>query len=68
MTRFVDLYCLACGAELAEPLRRGASLRCHDCREAGEPISLELALQARKSLSRAETIRWAQLPDEETAA
>jgi hypothetical protein len=42
------LFCLACGVEIAEPLRRGASLRCHDCREAGEPISFELALRARE--------------------
>jgi hypothetical protein len=68
MARFVELDCLACGAQLPEPLRRGASLRCHYCREAGEPISLELALQARKALSRADTIRWDKLPDEETAA
>jgi hypothetical protein len=45
MPRSVDaLFCLACGAELAEPLRRRGSLRCHTCREAGAPISFELAL------------------------
>jgi hypothetical protein len=41
-------FCLSCGVELAEPLRRTASLRCHDCREAGAPISFELALRARE--------------------
>jgi hypothetical protein len=48
MSRFDDLFCLACGAEMAGPLRRTASLRCHDCREAGEPISFQLALRARE--------------------
>jgi len=43
-------FCLACGDELAEPLRRTASLRCHDCREGGEPISFELALRARAAM------------------
>jgi hypothetical protein len=43
-------FCLACGDELAEPLRRTASLRCHDCREGGEPISFELALRARSAM------------------
>jgi hypothetical protein len=45
-----ELFCLSCGTEMPEPLRRTASLRCHDCREAGEPISLELALRARAVL------------------
>lgn len=44
---FDELFCLACGATPAEPLRRAASLRCLDCREAGTPISFELALRAR---------------------
>jgi hypothetical protein len=49
MRRSVDaLFCLSCGDELAEPLRRAASLRCHDCRAAGAPISFELALRARE--------------------
>jgi len=43
------LFCLSCGVEPAEPLRRTASLRCHDCREAGAPISFELALRAREN-------------------
>jgi hypothetical protein len=52
-------FCLACGDELAEPLKRTASLRCHDCREAGEPISFELALRARAAMQAqaAETLR-----------
>jgi hypothetical protein len=47
MLRFEELFCLSCGGEMARPLQRTASLRCHDCREAGEPISFELALRAR---------------------
>jgi hypothetical protein len=47
MDSTLELFCLSCGCEMPEPLRRTASLRCHDCREAGEPISLELALRAR---------------------
>jgi hypothetical protein len=46
--RDVELFCLSCGKDLPEPLRRAASLRCHDCREAGEPIFFELALRARE--------------------
>jgi hypothetical protein len=45
----VRLFCLACGEEVPEPLRRTASLRCLECREAGAPISFELALRARES-------------------
>jgi hypothetical protein len=48
--------CLSCGVELAKPLRRASSLRCHDCREARAPISFELALRARE-------IREAQATD-----
>jgi hypothetical protein len=49
MRRSVEvLFCLSCGVELVEPLRRTASLRCHDCREAGAPISFELALRVRE--------------------
>jgi hypothetical protein len=48
MRRSIEpLFCLACGVELVEPLRRTASLRCHDCRDAGAPVSFELALRAR---------------------
>jgi len=47
MFRFDEFFCLACGEKMATPLQRTASLRCHDCREAGEPISFELALRAR---------------------
>lgn len=47
MLNIPELFCLSCGTQMPEPLRRTASLRCHDCREAGEPISLELALRAR---------------------
>jgi hypothetical protein len=51
------IFCLSCGVEVAEPLRRTASLRCHDCREAGAPISFELALRARE-VCRAEARQW----------
>jgi hypothetical protein len=34
--------CLACGSDLSEPLRRSASLRCHDCRDSGAPLCREL--------------------------
>jgi len=34
--------CLSCGDDLSEPLRRSASLRCHDCRDSGAPLSREL--------------------------
>jgi hypothetical protein len=33
--------CLACGCELPEPLRRMASLRCHDCRALNAPLHVE---------------------------
>jgi|GraSoiStandDraft_16_1057320.scaffolds.fasta_scaffold844594_2 hypothetical protein len=41
-----ELFCLSCGTDLAEALRRTASLRCHECRDAGAPISFELAVRA----------------------
>jgi hypothetical protein len=47
MFSLAELFCLACGEQIAGPLQRAASLRCHDCREAGQPISFELALRAR---------------------
>jgi hypothetical protein len=34
--------CLACGDALSPALERFASLRCHDCRDAGAPIRAEL--------------------------
>jgi hypothetical protein len=34
--------CLACGDALSPALARSASLRCHDCRDAGAPIRAEL--------------------------
>jgi hypothetical protein len=34
--------CLSCGSDLSEPLRRSASLRCHDCRDSGAPLNREL--------------------------
>jgi hypothetical protein len=34
--------CLSCGSDLSEPLRRSASLRCHDCRDSGAPLRREL--------------------------
>jgi hypothetical protein len=43
LTRHGAFICLACGGELAEPLRRTASLRCHDCRELNAPLRVEHA-------------------------
>ena len=64
MLRDLELFCLSCGREMAGPLRRTASLRCHDCREAGEPISFELALRAREVAE----IRVVEPPAGRTAA
>jgi hypothetical protein len=63
--------CLACGRELAEPLLRTASLRCHDCRELNAPLrvehaSWERALRLRSSLldrGEPESPRWQPLAD-----
>jgi hypothetical protein len=43
LTSHVGFICLACGGELADPLRRTASLRCHDCRELDAPLRVEHA-------------------------
>jgi len=50
-----ELICLACGGELPEPLRRTASLRCHDCRDLNAPLRVEharweRALRLRRSI------------------
>jgi hypothetical protein len=37
--------CLACGAELAEPLYWGGSLRCQDCRDEDAPLDPELCAE-----------------------
>jgi hypothetical protein len=55
LTRHSAFICLACGGELAEPLRRTASLRCHDCRELNAPLRVEharseSALRLRRSI------------------
>jgi len=42
--------CLACGDDLSEPLRRSASLRCHDCRESSAPLNRELVEPAAERL------------------
>ena len=63
--------CFACGGELPEPLRRTASLRCHDCRELNAPLrvehaSWERALRLRHSLldrGEPEGQRWQPLAD-----
>jgi hypothetical protein len=65
------LICLACGGELAEPLRRTASLRCHDCRELDAPLrvehaSWERAVRVRRSIldrSEPEHLGWQPLAD-----
>jgi hypothetical protein len=38
-----DLMCLACGGEMAAPLQRTGSLRCHDCRSNDVPLLREPA-------------------------
>jgi hypothetical protein len=43
LTSHSGFICLACGGALAEPLRRAASLRCHDCRELNAPLRVEHA-------------------------
>jgi hypothetical protein len=43
LTSHGAFICLSCGGELAEPLRRTASLRCHDCRELNAPLRFEHA-------------------------
>jgi hypothetical protein len=40
--RFTPSICLACGETLPPALARSASLRCHDCRDAGAPLRAEL--------------------------
>jgi len=67
---FESLFCLACGGKMATPLQRTASLRCHDCREAGEPISFELALRARAMTLRPQvaSVRDNEPPAGRTAA
>jgi hypothetical protein len=67
MRDVVELFCLSCGNDLPEPLCRTASLRCHDCREAGEPISFELALRAQE-LTRAASVISPDLRAEPSAA
>jgi hypothetical protein len=47
MSSLSALICLACGGELPEPLRRTASLRCHDCRELNAPLHVEHARSER---------------------
>ena len=71
MFRDGGFICLACGGELPEPLRRTASLRCHDCRELNAPLRVEHArwergLRLRRSkLDRGEPEgpRWQPLAD-----
>jgi hypothetical protein len=71
LTSHGAFICLACGGELAEPLRRTASLRCHDCRELNAPLrdehaSWERALRLRRSLldrGEPENPRWEPLAD-----
>jgi hypothetical protein len=71
LTSQTAFICLACGSELAEPLRRTASLRCHDCRELNTPLrvehaSWERALRLRRLLldrGEPESLRWQPLAD-----
>jgi hypothetical protein len=55
------LICLACGGELPEPLRRTASLRCHDCRDLNAPLRVEHARWERALMLRRS--RWQPLAD-----
>jgi hypothetical protein len=41
----MDKSCLACGAELPEPLFWAGSLRCQDCRDADAPLDPELCVE-----------------------
>lgn len=43
MRDFGRLICLACGVELPESLRWGASLRCQTCRELSAPLRTDFA-------------------------
>lgn len=71
LTSHGGFICLACGGELAEPLGRMASLRCHDCRELDAPLrvehaSAERALRFRRSIldsSEPEHLGWQPLAD-----
>jgi predicted RNA-binding Zn-ribbon protein involved in translation (DUF1610 family) len=71
LTSHGAFICLACGNELAEPLLRTASLRCHDCRELNAPLrvehaSWERALRLRRSMldgGEPEGQRWQPLAD-----
>jgi hypothetical protein len=52
-TRAGWINCLACGEEMAPVLWQAGSLRCHDCREVGAPLRIELvelALGSRPAL------------------
>jgi hypothetical protein len=60
LTSHSEFICLACGSELAEPLRRTASLRCHDCRELNAPLRVEHA-----SWERAVRLRSSRLDGDE---
>ena len=53
MASVAEFLCLTCGVEMAKCLQRLGSPRCHDCRDAGEPISFELAPRARETAVRA---------------
>jgi hypothetical protein len=59
MGRSDGLFCLACGDELPDCLRRIAALRCHDCREAAAPIQIEVVWLAREL-----TLQAGGLPDD----
>jgi hypothetical protein len=71
MSSHGGFICLACGGELPGPLRRTASLRCHDCRELNAPLRVEHArwertLRLRRSLldrGEHEDPRWQPLAD-----
>jgi hypothetical protein len=51
--------CLACGDGLSPALARSASLRCHDCRDAGAPIRADQLARMRRPIRRRLKLRSA---------
>lgn len=47
MPSYDNVFCFACGGQMAECLWRAASLRCHDCNAMNTPLDAELVSRAR---------------------
>jgi hypothetical protein len=66
MRDFGQMICLACGSELPESLRWGASLRCQTCREHSAPLRTDFARWEREfrlMQARLEELRaWEEAP------